>query len=755
MARKKKGKEEQPENIDPLNQLEENFPENQITDEEELKQESQKQFLTRIGQKNKDFLIELSKFEKERIVRHIKNLVDDALPKHQELEDRLDEYDEVYRMERKEIQESDGDLPNYRTPLTTSAIEVVHANYMNVFFTPKDIMNVLPTEKGDIPKVQKLTTFSNWSMKNEMDIFNNIDRLFHASAKNGEAPYIIHWVKEYGVDIKRRPIPDPRDPSRNLVDPDTQETLFIETEENKLLYNGPKMEIFSRKDYIQPKNAIWGKTPPWEARYIRMTFDKYLRETLKKKIYKGSLDQITDWGSEDSTESNKVDTQDDVIPVGKWEKRFVEIYLRMRIKEATRDRDTQEVIEEKELEDEFIAVFNREDEVLCSLRKNKFPLKLRPIGIDYFMPDDEIRRSGTGMVKFMESQQKGYDSLFNQYLFGVIQANNPMVFFEPLGNTRDEAFKIRAGYAYPTSNAGSMKLFQFPSPTDSIQKMLDIIRFWAQMLFGISDFQAGLESTIDPDAPAKKAQIVVAQGNVRLNAIIKRKNRTLKDIFKRWFLLYQENMPPNKFMRIAGEDKDPWKFQPVNLEDFALKSIPDFELTGNILNSNKAFQAQKALAIYNVFIQNPFFAPNTAQGLRSLHQLTKWLSDQMDETGISSFLPPTQGEFVQTPQEENARFLQGDKGEPSPEEDHVSHIREHGKFINDPSVPEDVRLNVGQHIAIHVKFLQQQVTQQMVLGGMGFNEQEIGQINQGQQAPGGQNVRSAQTTGRPGAGVQF
>ena len=117
--------------------------------------------------------------------------------------------------------------------------------------------------------------------------------------------------------------------------------------------------------------------------------------------------------------------------------------------------------------------------------------------------------------------------------------------------------------------------------------------------------------------------------------IIRRKNRTLKNIFRKWYLLYQANMPPDKFMRIAGEDKDnPWKFEPINMSDFALKAIPDFELTGNVLTSNKALQAQKAVAVYNLLIGNPLFNSQTQQGMQALHALTKALIDKLDETGL-------------------------------------------------------------------------------------------------------------------------
>jgi len=691
-----------------------------IKDEKEYKAESEKDFLRRIKKKNKDYLVKLDMLERERIAGHITDRINETKTKHDELCDRIDEYDETYRMVRKTLPGADADTPNYRTPLSTVTLEVVHANIMNVFFTPKDIMRVIPTEQGDVPKVKKLSVFGNWSAKNEMNIQDQVDRLFHSSEKNGECPYIVHWKKEYGVDIKREPIPDPRNPNIPWIDPDTQQPIYREIEEPKLLYNGPVLEVFSRKDYIQPNNALMGKTPSWEARKLRYTYDEYLREELKGNMYKDSIKDIQDWGG--TSGSDKDDYEGDNIPIGKWEKEFVEFYGRMRIftiKEDDED-DTEDL---QEMEDEFIAIVHVSSGVLCSLRKNRFPLKERPIGVDYFIPDDDGRRVGSGIIEFMGSQQKAYDALFNQYLLGTIQSNNPVGFFQPMGNMRDEPLKMRSGYMYPSADPKTVNFMEFPKPNESLQNMLEMVRYWAQMLFGISDYSAGIESKIDPDAPAKKAEIVVAQGNVRLNMIIKRKNATLKKIFRKWFLLYKENMPQNKFMRIVGDDtNNPWKFDAITLEDFALKSIPDFELTGNILNVNKSFEANKAIAIYRLLIGNPFFNPQTREGMMALHELTKWLIDKLDETGLSRFLPKVQGEQVHTPQEENARFMQGDYGEPANGEDHVYHLKVHRELLANPTVPEEIKEKIIiPHINATVEKMQEDITKQQIMSDIKSN----------------------------------
>ncbi|HEY9874573.1 MAG TPA: hypothetical protein V6D12_14130 [Candidatus Obscuribacterales bacterium] len=689
------------------------------SDEEIIKEidaENEKDYLKEIKKKNKGYLINLSLEERRRIARYVKARHEEAWPKHKELCDKIDEWDEVYRMVRKEVTGTDGEVPNYRTPISAVALEVVHANIMNVFFSPKDIMRVIPTEEGDIPKVKKVTTFGNWSLKNEMEIFERCDRLFHNSEKTGECPYIVHWVKEYGTEIKREILMNPANPTEPLVDPDTQEVLYQEIEKPKLLYNGPRLDVFSRKDYIQAPNAVMDQITPYDMRVVRYSYDQFLRKELEGKFYEGSIKEILDWAGEGSQESEQEDYEGDVIPVGKYQKEFIEFHGRLRIN-AIKDGKEGEIEKTQELEDEFIALVNLEDEITCSVRKNKFPLKMRPIGVDYFIPDDEGRKSARGIIESMEGIQTSYDNLFNQYLFGVVQSNNPIGFFSPTGNQRDQEVKIKNGYLYPSSDPNSVKFFQFPQPNESMRIIMELVSQWAQLLFGISDYAAGVESKIDPSAPARKAAIVVEQGNVRLNMIIKRKNNTLRDIFKRWFLLYKENMPKNKFMRITGDTKDnPWRFENVSIQDFQLNSIPDFELTGNVLNSNKELEANKKIAIYQLLIANPLFNPATAQGLQALHSLTKWLIDGLDDSGLSRFLPPADGEVVHTPEEENARFLQGDPGEPTQGEDHVYHIKIHQGMLVDPSVPDEIKQKlVAPHIQATIKMMQDEITQQMVL----------------------------------------
>src|SRR3990167_9447061 len=643
----------------------------------EIEVENEKDYLKELKVKNKGFLVELDMLERERIARWICDRHEEALPKHKELCDKLDKYDEVYRMVPHIPEGSDGDDSTYVSPLSTVTTEVIHANVMNVIHSPKEVLRVLPTEEGDVKKVNKVSVFGNWSMDNELDLFRCTDRLFHSSAKNGECPWIMTCDKQYGTEIIREILYNPANPTEPLFDPNTKEVLYQEVEKTKLLYNGPKFEVFSRRDYIQPPNAMMGKTPHYEMKVVRLTYDMFYRESLQGKMYPAAIDEIVDWQGQ-TTMSNKIADYDGDTSIVKYEKEFIEFYGRIRIN-VLKEGKENELEDYDELEDEFIALVDVENEVLCQLRKNKFPLKERPIDIDYFMPDDEGRRCALGVLELMDGPQTAYDALFNQFLRGTVNSNEPIAFFSPFGNQKNEPKKIKHGYMYPTSDPNGVQIFQLPAPNASLKLLMDTVSYWAQLLFGISEYSAGLESTIDPSASGKKVEAVVAQGSVRLNMIIKRKNETLKKIFRKWFLLYKENMPPNKFMRIAGNDKDnPWEFQNVTYQDFDLKSIPDFELTGNILNVNKTLEVSKRLAVYNVLIGNPLFSPQTAQGLQAIHSLTKWLVDGLDDnTGLSRIVPQAAGDNVQTPEEENARFMQGDTGTPTEGEDHVYHIKIH------------------------------------------------------------------------------
>ncbi len=694
---------------------------NEVDDKETVKQiesDNEKEYFTKLKKKNKNYLVKLSELEKERVAAYIVDRYKEALPKHEELVDRLDEYDETFRMVRKEAVGTAGDAPNYVSPLSTVTLEVVHANVINVFFSPKDPIRVLPTEESDVKKIPKIDIFANWSAKNELKLFEGVDRLFHSSSKNGECPYMVHWVKEYGTEIKRKVLKNPANPSEPMFDPNTQEPVYQETEETKLLYNAPKLEILSRKDYILPPDHMADMTPDYEFRRIRITYDDMLKDQFSGRVYEDTLDEIPDWRGTIEGESGKEDYEGQNIPVGQYKKLFIEYYGKLRIN-VIKDDKLDKMEDEEELEDEFIALVHEPSQTLCSLRKNKFPLKQRPIGMDYFMADDDGRAISQGIMEVSDGPQKAYDALFNQFLLGSINSNSKIILFSPTANMRDEKIKLQNGFAYPFGK--DVTVIDFPPPNNSVQVLMETVRNWMQLLFGISDYAAGLESQIDPSAPAKKAEIVVQQGSVRLNMIIKRKVRTLNDIMTRWFLLYKENMPPNKFMRITGDLKDnPWEFQNISLSDFALKALPDFEFTGNILNVNKSLEAQKAIAVYQLMSQNLLFNPQTMAGIQAYHGLTKWLVDRLDEgTGLSRLIPKAPGDIVHTPEEENARFLQGEQGEPLPNEDHIYHINVHREFLISPTLPVPIKEMVVEHINKHVEMLKTLLMQQQVLGGQG------------------------------------
>lgn len=728
------------------------FPINPPTNEEKktassIKTKSELNYYQQLKKKYKNYLLDgLTAIEKERIAQWIINEYNKNIQKHKELCDRLTEYDSVYRMERKEVIGSDGNLPNYRTPLSTVALDVVHANEMNVFFSPKDPIRPIPTEPNDAPKISKLSTFSNWSMKNELELFDNIDRLFHSSNKNGECPYMIYWDKEWGIDFKRTIVSDPNDPKEPLYDEDTGEVVYREEEVPTLLYNGPKFEIINRKDYIQPNDAVMGVLPPWEMVIRRYSYDDIWKEELSGRMYEDVTKDVKNWGMSETPLNEKVDYQGDEEKVGEWEKETIFFMGKLRvnvIKNKSMGQINEKDIEEiQELEDEFLAEVHIQSKTLLSLRKNKFPLKMRPVDMDYCIPDDEGRRSGIGMIEFLSSIQKAYDILFNNYLYGVMQSNNPFGFFKPTGNMRNDPIKIQNGFLYPTSDPQATNMIVLPPPNQSMQTMIELLTTWAQLLFGISDYTAGIDSQVDSNAPARKAQIIVDQGNVRLNMIIKRKIQTLKNICLRWYLLYRDNMPKDKYMRIVGDDEnDPWKFEPIRLEDFKLKSLPDFELTGNILSSNKQLQANSCLALYQVLISNPFYSPQTTQGMQALHSLTKWLIDKLDDTGVSRFLPKMPGDSIETPEEENARFLQGDNGNPTEGDDHLDHIKKHMLFMQNTLIPDEIKPNMAQHIAKHVEMLRQQLTQQAVMQTIAQHMPQganNGQVSAGLQAPQGQ-----------------
>lgn len=693
---------------------------------EDLTQGDRKAYLSSLKKRNKYLLIELDDEEKKRIGKEIIRLFNEAMPAHDLICEKIDQWDEVSRLLRKEVQGSDGELPNYRMPLSFVSHEVIHANVMNVFFSPQDPMRCIPTALDDIEKVDSISVFGNWSMKNEMDLFCKFDILDHASAKNGESVAMIYWKKEYGIEIKRIPVKD--DEGNVVYDDETQEPIYQEKEIETLIYNAPYMEILNRKDYVQPAGCMMDEIPEWEGCFRRFTYDCFLRDELQGQYYEGSIDLIHGWPlSENPTvEKQTIDGEDIVVPP--WSKEFFYWFGRMRISVIEQGLQPEEAVKIYDLEDELEAIVHIKSRTLCSLKKNRRPMKKRPFVNDYFMPDDTGRREGIGVYEMMEPLQKCYDTVFNNFVYGEQLSNQPIGFYSPTGNMRDEKVRIQKGYLYPTSDPNSVKLFQFPPPNESSKILMEMIQQWAQFMFGISDYAAGMQGDVDPDASGKKVQLIVEQGNVRLNMIIKRKNNTLKEIFKRWFLLYRDNMPPNKFMRIAGEEKDPWRFEAINYEDFALQSIPDFELTGNILNANKQLEANKAIAIYQLLSANLLFNPSTQNGFRAYSQLSKWLIEKIGDAQLSNFVGGSDDAVVLTPEEENALMLQGEEDlQPHQGEDIASHLRIHTAYMQDPHVPDTIKMQIARHVQATLLMAKQMMAQKLAQIQAGMPPQNQGQ----------------------------
>ena len=357
---------------------------------EDLTQEDQHKYLGKIKKRNKYLLLELTEEEKKRVGNYIIDLYNDALPEHELICQKIDDWDEVSRLVRKEVIGSEGELPNYRMPISFLTHEVIHSNVMNTFFSPQEPMRVIPTAIDDIEKVDNICVFGNWSMKNEMDLFTAFDKLDHASIKNGESVAMIYWKKEYGVEIERIPM---KNAEGNVIyDEETKDPVFWEREKDTLLYNAPYMEIISRKDYIQAPDCLMDEIPQYEGVIRMFTYDSFLRDEEMGMYYKWSLEKIQDWpnASQTAIEKQTIDGEDQRVPG--WSKEFLCMFLRMRVEIVKKGIQDNEAVEMYDLEDELEAVVNIKTKTLCSLKKNRRPMKERPFVNDYFQPDDSGRR---------------------------------------------------------------------------------------------------------------------------------------------------------------------------------------------------------------------------------------------------------------------------------------------------------------------------------------------------------------------------
>jgi len=371
---------------------------------EDLTQEDKHEYLSKIKKRNKYVLLDLTEEENKRVGDYIIDLYNDAMPEHELICQKIDDWDEVSRLVRKEVIGSQGELPNYRMPFSFLTHEVVHSNVMNTFFSPQEVMRVIPTAIDDIEKVDNICVFGNWSMKNELDIFTAFDKMSHVSIKNGESVAMLYWKKEYGVEIERIPM---KDADGNVIyDDETKDPVFWEREKDTLLYNAPYIEIINRKDYIQPADCMMDEIPEWEGCIRRFTYDSFLRDEEQGMYYYGSIDKIKDWPSSSQTTVEKLTIDGENVRVPGWSKEFLLWFGRMRVEIVKKGIQDNEAVKVYDLEDELEAVVHIKTKTLCALKKNRRPMKQRPFVNDYFQPDDSGRRVGLGVYELMDPLQK-------------------------------------------------------------------------------------------------------------------------------------------------------------------------------------------------------------------------------------------------------------------------------------------------------------------------------------------------------------
>jgi hypothetical protein len=88
----------------------------------------------------------------------------------------------------------------------------------------------------------------------------------------------------------------------------------------------------------------------------------------------------------------------------------------------------------------------------------------------------------------------------------------------------------------------------------------------------------------------------------------------------------------------------------------------------------------------------------------------------MDDIGLSSFLPEIPGDKLFTPEEENARMIQGDIVEPSMNEDQVYHIKVHTPLLYDATLPPEVMKQIKEHIQKTIEAVKTKITFQLATG---------------------------------------
>ena len=511
-----------------------------------------------------------------------------------------------------------------------------------------------------------------------------------------------------------------------------------------LKHDRPCVEVVEHEDLIVPyrtqslQEADWVAQQYWltkaevKQRYNEGLFD------MTEEEFESLMSRGTERQSELEDNDELKEQKDRVIGEGENEAQFNLASKEENSSERDEDTDFNKLL--------FFEVYIKDDvdrdgdpiEVIYHLSSDlsvivgsdylseSFPHNRRPFAtIKYKSISD--RWYGQGMGEILVPIQLEVNTIVNYINNNQELINNPFFFYVPAATMADPGIMkgISPGDGIPIGEINGVMFPKFNQEPLANFSAMDTLLLFADRVT-ISPMAAGSPQVRNAPRTARGTMSLLAEGNVQLDNIITRWQRTgWEELMHQIMGLYQDYMPEEKYIYVTG-DSGELAQRRIPLSEIRGRYM--FTFTGNTVNTNREVLRSIAQVRYNTIMTHPDMSMDPVVRREALKDFLRHFSEGVDITRLVPAMPGQGGyqHARMTQESENMAMLNGIPLDALPTDDHAGHLQVLQRFTSSQAfetMPEESVILFAMHQKQHMEMMQQQsrTGEQPVSPGMGNN----------------------------------
>lgn len=476
-------------------------------------------------------------------------------------------WDRYYKMYRGVLDERNYPWQsNLFIPLSFSTVETIVPRLVS----NRPQIDIMPREPGDEDHADKMSALIDyqWDLMN-MNVI--LPEAIKEMAIYGTTVLKVAWKKD-----ERKVV------EKELADEDFPELGTVESEQKKVVYDGPCVEVVDLYDFfIDPKatnidNAQW---------VIHRTLRpiEHIKELKKQGIYKNVdlLEGTSFSAQQDDDKSDRRST------------------LGVSIAPETADQNMVELLEYW-TDERVVVVANRS--VVIRDEKNPFQHGKKPFVhiVDQKVPHEFY---GIGELEPIESLQYELNDKRNQRMDNVTLILNRMWKVKNGAGVDEDELISDAGGVVHVNEMEGLDVLPMPDVTASSYQEETLIKGDIQQTSGVTDFTRGVASDALANDTATGISLLQEAGNARFRLKIQNiEDMGIKRLGEFMVAMNEQFISEDQVLRITGDDG--MSFEKVTADEIR-GNFDVSVVAGSTLPANESIEKKQIMEAYNLWVGDP------------------------------------------------------------------------------------------------------------------------------------------------------